>query len=138
MSKTILTPEAIKAMPHDAYMSEPQLAFFRHLLLVMQEQIIVNVAATEDHLRSNEKAADPADRASQEELDITELRVRDRERKLLKKVTSALQRIEEKTYGYCEETGEPIGIACLIARPTATLCVEAQERHERRERQFAG
>jgi DnaK suppressor protein len=138
MSKPLLTAATIKAMPQDAYMSEQQLAFFQHLLLAMQEQIIANVAATEDHLRTNEEAADPADRASQEELDITELRVRDRERKLLKKITSALQRIEEKTYGYCEETGEPIGIARLIARPTATLCIEAQERHERRERQFAG
>ena len=94
--------------------------------------------STSHHLQETEAAPDPTDRASAEEEHTLELRVRDRERKLLKKIAQALKRIEAGTYGWCEETGEPIGIARLLARSTASLTLEAQERHEQRKRQFGG
>jgi DnaK suppressor protein len=131
-----LTPQQLLAMPATDYMNGEQLAYFAHLLQSLKAEISNNAAHTGAHLRETEDAADPADRATQEEVRTLELRARDRERKLLKKVNAALRRIEDGSYGYCEETGEAIGLARLLARPTATLCVEAQERHERRERQF--
>jgi DnaK suppressor protein len=131
-----LTLQQLLAMSASEYMNSTQLAYFARLLQELKTEISANAAHTGEHLRETEDAADPADRATQEEVRTLELRARDRERKLLKKINAALRRIEEGSYGYCEETGEPIGLARLLARPTATLCVEAQERHERRERQF--
>ena len=135
MSHT-LTLQQLLAMPASDYMNSAQLAYFARLLQALKAEISANAAHTGEHLRETEDAADPADRATQEEVRTLELRARDRERKLLKKIHGALRRIEDGSYGYCEETGEAIGLARLLARPTATLCVEAQERHERRERQF--
>ncbi|CAG0962070.1 RNA polymerase-binding transcription factor DksA [Methylophilaceae bacterium] len=125
------------AMPDKDYMNEAQLEFFRQWLEKLREELARNATRTSERLRERDESADPADRATQEEERTLELRARDRERKLLKKIEAALQRIEQGTFGYCEETGEPIGIARLYARPIATLCIEAQERHERRERQFS-
>ena len=133
-----LSDSEFLAVPQSEYMSEAQLQAFK-LRLQAEEQALRNAAReTTHHLQENEVAPDPTDRASAEEEHTLELRVRDRERKLLKKIAQALQRIEDKTYGWCEETGEPIGIARLLARPTASLTLEAQERHEQRKRQFGG
>lgn len=133
----ILTLSELQSMQACDYMNEVQLAFFRNLLELLRDELTENAAQTSEHLRQRNEAADPADRATQEEERTLELRTRDRERKLLKKIDAALLRIENGTFGYCEESGEPIGLARLCARPTATLCIEAQERHERRERQFS-
>ena len=111
-----LTDQDLLKAPEREYMSEAQLAFFRQRLL---------------ELRANEITTDPSDRATLEEEYTLELRTRDRERKLLKKVEKSLRMIDGGSYGYCEETGEPIGIPRLLARPTATLSLEAQERRER-------
>jgi DnaK suppressor protein len=115
----------------DEYMNEAQLAFFKQRLVELREQILRNADDTGEHLRENEITTDPSDRATLEEEYTLELRTRDRERKLLKKVEKSLKMIEDGSYGYCEETGEPIGIPRLLARPTATLSIEAQERRER-------
>ncbi|HRH81410.1 MAG TPA: RNA polymerase-binding protein DksA [Thiobacillaceae bacterium] len=119
------------------YMNDQQLAFFKAKLLAMREEILSNARETGEHLKENEVFADPNDRATVEEENMLEQRVRDRERKLMKKINQALQRIESGEYGYCLETGEPIGIPRLLARPTAELSIEAQEKHERREKLFA-
>ena len=113
------------------YMNEAQRAFFRKRLLELRAQLLNNADDTGQHLRENEIATDPSDRATLEEEYTLELRTRDRERKLLKKVEKSLRMLDDGSYGYCEETGEPIGLARLIARPTATLSLEAQERRER-------
>jgi DnaK suppressor protein len=113
------------------YMNEAQLAFFRRRLLELRDQLLRNADDTGEHLRENEVTTDPSDRATLEEEYTLELRTRDRERKLLKKVEKSLRLIDEGAYGFCEETGEPIGIPRLLARPTATLTLEAQERRER-------
>lgn len=137
MPPGILSEEQILKMSDKDYMNEAQLAFFKAKLLMMKEDILDNARETGEHLKENEVFADPNDRATVEEENMLEQRVRDRERKLLKKIDSALRRIESGEYGYCLETGEPIGLARLIARPTAELSIEAQEKHERRERLFA-
>ena len=129
-----LTEAQLLKMPAKDYMNDAQLAFFKERLLEMQEEILSNADETTEHLRDNEVIPDPADRATIEEEHALELRTRDRERKLLKKVGQALERVESGDYGWCEETGEPIGVKRLDARPIATLCLEAQERHERKER----
>ncbi|MEQ1601847.1 MAG: RNA polymerase-binding protein DksA [Methylophilaceae bacterium] len=131
-----LDEAALLAMPPQDYMNAQQLAFFRQRLQALRDDLLKNLANTGEHLRESEEMADPADRATQEEEHTIELRTRDRERKLLHKVESALNRIERKEYGYCKETGEPIGLRRLLARPTAGLTIEAQERHELRERQL--
>jgi len=118
------------------YMSRQQMAFFKQRLLELQNELRENAGATTEHLRELSVAPDPADRATLEEEHALELRTRDRERKLLKKVQSALMRIEDGSYGYCEETGEPIGIQRLMARPTATLTIEAQERRELKQKMY--
>ncbi|MBX3666256.1 MAG: RNA polymerase-binding protein DksA [Burkholderiales bacterium] len=128
--------QALLAMPERAYMNEDQRAFFRDRLRRLRDELISNVGMTSSHLRQAEVATDPNDRATQEEEQAIELRTRDRERKLMKKIDRALAMIDEGTYGWCEETGEPIGLQRLLARPTATLCVEAQERREKRERVY--
>ena len=123
--------------PESDYMNEQHLAFFRALLTQMQNDLISRADATAVHLQEHEAAPDPADRASQEEEYALELRTRDRERKLLVKIQESLREIDSGDYGYCRDTGEPIGLRRLLARPTATLSVEAQERRERLKKQFA-
>jgi DnaK suppressor protein len=129
-SKELTEEELLKA-PEKDYMNEAQLAFFKQRLLDLRSQLLTNADDTGQHLRENEVTTDPSDRATLEEEYTLELRTRDRERKLLKKVEKSLKSIDGGTYGYCEETGEPIGVPRLLARPTATLSLEAQERRER-------
>lgn len=119
------------------YMNPDHLAFFRERLEILQDELLSNANATTDYLKGQNATPDPVDRATLEEEYALELRTRDRERKLLQKIQSALQKIEENTYGYCEDTQEPIGMKRLLARPTATLSVEAQERRELIKRQYA-
>jgi DnaK suppressor protein len=121
----------------EAYMSKEQLEHFRQILLSWKRDLMEEVDRTVSHLK--DEAAnfpDPNDRATQEEEFSLELRTRDRERKLIRKIDEALKRVEDGSYGYCLETGEEIGIKRLEARPVATLTIEAQERRERRERQY--
>lgn len=129
-----LTEKALLAMPSSAYMNPAQLAFFRDLLKKQRQDLLDNATMTIDHLRDGEAEADPNDRATIEEENSIELRIRDRERKMLPRVEAALKRIESGEYGYCEETGDPIGLRRLLARPTASYSIEAQERHESRQR----
>jgi DnaK suppressor protein len=126
-----LSEEDLLKAPEKDYMNEAQLAFFKKRLVELRDQLLQNADNTGEHLRENEITTDPSDRATLEEEYTLELRTRDRERKLLKKVEKSLRMIEDGSYGYCDETGEPIGIARLLARPTATLSLEAQERRER-------
>jgi len=127
----------LMAMPESDYMNEAQLAYFKAKLTRMRDEILENARETGEHLKENEVFADPNDRATVEEENLLEQRVRDRERKLLKKINSSLIRIEEGEYGFCQETGDPIGIPRLLARPTAELSIEAQEKHERLEKLYA-
>ncbi|MBU1396559.1 MAG: RNA polymerase-binding protein DksA [Gammaproteobacteria bacterium] len=129
-----LTEAALLKMPAAAYMNADQLAFFRSRLEAMRDEMLSNAANTGAALKENENFADPNDRASMEEEHMLEQRVRDRERKQLKKINSALKRIESGEYGWCEETGDPIGLPRLLARPTAEYSIEAQERHEMQEK----
>lgn len=131
-----LTEAELLKMSDKDYMSAAQLEFFRIKLQTLKEDILKHASETTEHLRENILVPDPADRATIEEEHALELRTRDRERKLLKKVEQALARIESGDYGWCEETGEPIGISRLIARPTANLSLEAQERRELRQKLF--
>ena len=119
----------------EEFMNERQVEYFRQKLLNWKDDILRESRETLSHLQTEtENHPDLADRASSETDRALELRTRDRQRKLIAKIDDALRRIEEGVYGYCEETGEPIGLARLDARPIATLSLEAQERHERRER----
>ena len=121
----------------EPFMSERQREYFRLKLLDWREDILKEAKETLQHLQDdNQNHPDLADRASSETDRAIELRARDRQRKLIAKIDAALQRIEDGTYGYCEETGEPISLKRLDARPIATLSIEAQERHERRERVY--
>lgn len=132
-----LTDADILAMPEEEYMNEVQLAYFRRKLLQLKQDILVNAGETTEHLREDTVVVpDPADRATIEEEHALELRTRDRERKLLKKIEQALARIDSGDYGYCEETGEPIGVGRLLARPTASLSIEAQQRRELKQKLF--
>ena len=124
------------AMPDADYMNDRQLAFFKERLKQLEQDILANAGETTEHLRETQFVPDPADRATIEEEHALELRTRDRERKLLKKVQQAIARIDSGEYGWCEETGEPIGIPRLLARPTATLSLEAQERREMRQKLY--
>jgi DnaK suppressor protein len=121
----------------EEFMNVNQRAYFRTKLVAWRNDILREARETLDHL-AEESANHPdlADRASSETDRAIELRARDRQRKLISKIDAALQRIEDGTYGYCEETGEPIGLKRLDARPIATLSIEAQERHERREKVY--
>ena len=123
--------------PEEDYMNEDHLAFFKELLTKLQEEIIDNASATTNHLQEQVVTPDPADRATLEEEYALELRTRDRERKLMSKIQSSIRAIDEGDYGYCKDTGEPIGLKRLLARPTANLSVEAQERREQLKKQFA-
>ena len=131
-----LTEAELLKMSDKDYMNAAQLDFFRQKLLTLKDDILKNASETTEHLRENILVPDPADRATIEEEHALELRTRDRERKLLKKVEQSLLSIESGEYGWCEETGEPIGIPRLLARPTANLSLEAQERRELRHKLF--
>jgi DnaK suppressor protein len=130
------TESELLRMPESEYMSERQLGFFRDRLRQLEQEILNNAGATTEHLRETQFVPDPADRATIEEEHALELRTRDRERKLLKKVQQSIARIDAGEYGWCDETGEPIGLRRLLARPTATLSLEAQERREMRQKMF--
>ncbi len=132
----IPTEAELLAMPEDDYMNDLQIAFFKHLLTEREKQLRNNAESTTEHLRETTIVPDPADRATIEEEHALELRTRDRERKLLKKVQEALRRLEKGDYGWCEETGEPIGVPRLLARPTATLSLEAQQRRELKQKLY--
>lgn len=118
------------------YMNEAQLGFFRATLTNLREELMTNAGETSEHLRDTPSVPDPADRATIEEEHALELRTRDRERKLMKKIEQSLARIESGEYGYCEETGEPIGLKRLLARPTANLSIEAQQRRELKQKMY--
>ncbi|MGF6977795.1 DnaK suppressor protein [Paraburkholderia sp. JPY465] len=135
-TKRLLTEAEILKMSDKDYMNEDQLAFFKNRLEQLQADILRNAGQTTENLRETVIVPDPVDRATIEEEHALELRTRDRERKLLKKVQQSIARIEAGDYGWCEETGEPIGIPRLLARPTATLSLEAQERRELRQKLF--
>jgi len=131
------TDAEVICMPDEEYMSDKQLAFFRLKLLHLKNDILASAGQTTEHLRSDTVVVpDPADRATIEEEHALELRTRDRERKLLRKIEQSIARIDAGDYGYCDETGEPIGVARLLARPTATLTLEAQQRRELKQKLF--
>ena len=132
------TEAELRSAPPSDYMCARQLAFFRARLIAERDALLDAAQRTTLHLQEFESPADPADRASLEEDHTLELRVRDRERKMLHKIDEALARIENGTFGWCESSGEPIGVARLLARPTATLSVEAQEVHEARRKMRGG
>jgi DnaK suppressor protein len=132
-----LTDAEVLAMPDSEYMNAKQIEFFRHKLNELKNGVLSNAGETTEHLREDTTIVpDPADRATIEEEHALELRTRDRERKLLKKIVQSIARLDSGEYGYCDETGEPIGLGRLIARPTATLSLEAQQRRELKQKMF--
>lgn len=132
-----LSDAEVMAMPDGEYMNDKQLAFFRRKLMQLRQDILNSAGETTEHLREDTVIVpDPADRATIEEEHALELRTRDRERKLLKKIEQSIARIDAADYGYCDETGEPIGVGRLLARPTATLSLEAQQRRELKQKMF--
>ena len=132
-----LSDAEVIAMPDSEYMNDKQLAYFRLKLVGLKEDILANAGQTTENLREDTVVVpDPADRATIEEEHALELRTRDRERKLLKKIEQSIGRIDSGDYGYCDETGEPIGVPRLLARPTATLSLEAQQRRELKQKMF--
>ena len=132
----LLTEDENRAMSEGDYMNAAQLAFFKNRLQELERELLKNAGETTEHLRDTVVVPDPADRATIEEEHALELRTRERERKLLKKVQQSIQSIDGGEYGWCEETGEPIGIPRLIARPTATLSLEAQQRRELKQKLY--
>ena len=134
-----ITEQEILNMPEDEYMNDIQLGFFKNKLLELESEMVQNAQKTAQALQEQDTnyIADPSDRATIEEEYALELRTRDRERKLLQKIRSSLESINNGEYGYCEDTGEPIGLKRLIARPTASLSIEAQERREKMQKHFA-
>ena len=132
-----LSMPELMAMPDTEYMNDKQVDFFRTLLRHQRDELLSNAGETTEHLREDTTIVpDPADRATIEEEHALELRTRDRERKLLKKISQSLIRLDSNEYGFCDETGEPIGLARLLARPTATLSLEAQQRRELKQKMF--
>jgi DnaK suppressor protein len=132
-----LTIDELLAMPDSEYMNDKQIEFFRANLQKQKDDLLSNAGETTEHLREDTSIVpDPADRATIEEEHALELRTRDRERKLLKKIAQSLARLDSGEYGFCDETGEPIGLARLLARPTATLSLEAQQRRELKQKMF--
>ena len=132
-----LTDAELIAMPDTEYMNDVQMAAFKSRLLKLKTDILASAGETTEHLREDSSVTpDPADRATIEEEHALELRTRDRERKLLKKIEQSIGRIDAGDYGYCDETGEPIGVGRLLARPTATLSLEAQQRRELKQKMF--
>lgn len=137
MAKRVNLPKGYRPREDEPFMNARQREYFRTKLLDWRSELLQDSSTTLEHLQEDQSpSADLADRATVETDRSIELRTRDRERKLIAKIDAALSRIEDGTYGYCEETEEPIGIRRLEARPIATLTVEAQERHERRERTY--
>ena len=138
MNQHDVLPADYQPTEDEEYMSERQLAFFRKRLVDWRDSLLEESERTLEALRDERirEVGDEVDRASREADQALDLRTRDRYRKLLRKIDSALSRIDDGSYGWCEETGEPIGLKRLLARPIATLSVEAQERHERRERVY--
>lgn len=132
-----LNDAEVVAMPDSEYMNDTQLAYFRIKLQQLKNDMHANAGETAENLREDTVVVpDPADRATIEEEHALELRTRDRERKLLKKIEQSLARIDSGEYGYCDETGEPIGVPRLLARPTATLSLEAQQRRELKQKMY--
>ena len=131
-----LTEAELLKMPESDYMNDQQLAFFRARLTEMRQEILERRAESLEQLHENEAHADPADRATAEEEHWLDLRLRERESMLLRKIDDALRRIRDKEYGYCVKTGEPIGIPRLLARPTATVCVDVKGQDEKVETHF--
>ena len=132
-----LTDAEVLAMSDDDYMNDTQLAYFRLKLVTLKNDMHMNAGETAENLREDTVVVpDPADRATIEEEHALELRTRDRERKLLKKIDQSIARIDAGDYGYCDETGEPIGVGRLLARPTATLSLEAQQRRELKQKMY--
>ena len=132
-----LSDAELLAMPDSEYMNDKQFAVFRLKLSILKQDILNSASDTTEHLREDTVVVpDPADRATIEEEHALELRTRDRERKLLKKIEQSINRIDAGDYGYCDETGEPIGVGRLLARPTATLSLEAQQRRELKQKMF--
>ena len=131
-----MSEEKLRKMPESQYMNEVQLEFFRVRLLSMREEVVAREVDVKERLHQREVFADPADRATAEEEHWLDLRLRERESLLLKKIDESLRRIQEKEYGYCEVTGEPIGIPRLLARPTATVCVDVKGQNEHIEAQY--
>lgn len=129
-----MTPDELLALPPAAYMSEAQQGFFRDLLLQQRQALQQRIDDEFGALREQDRPADEADMASREEQRQWQLRLLEREKKLLDKIDEALERMAHGEYGWCRETGEPIGLRRLLLRPTATLCIEAKEREEQRER----
>jgi DnaK suppressor protein len=137
MSMVVLKDREYRPSEEEPFMNERQREYFRRKLVRWRDDILRESRETLQHLQTeSENHPDLADRASSETDRAIELRARDRQRKLISKIDAALSRLEEGTYGFCEETGEPISIRRLEARPIATLSIEAQERHERRERVY--
>ena len=132
----LLSEEQLLQMSEKEYMNAAQLAFFKNRLQQLERDLLRNAGETTEHLRETVLVPDPADRATIEEEHALELRTRDRERKLLKKVQQSLASIDTGDYGWCEETGEPIGVPRLLARPTATLSLEAQQRRELKQKLY--
>lgn len=130
------TEEQIRAMPESDYMNDAQLEFFRHRLMEMRDEILQRQSDVRQQLHEHEQFADPADRATAEEEHWLDLRLRERESYLLRKIDESLRRIRDKDYGYCVKTGEPIGIPRLLARPTATVCVDVKGQDEKVETHF--
>ena len=133
----MLTEKALLKQPKKNYMNEEQIEFFKNLLLSQKRELLDSLKATNEHLKNQEREADENDRATLEEERWLELRIREREGKLIAKIDEALQRIKDGTYGYCEETGEEIGLKRLLVRPTATLSIEAKQRRENVEKAYS-
>ena len=133
----MLTEKSLLRQPKKNYMNDEQLKFFKDLLLGQKEEIINGLKETSEHLQNQEREADENDRASLEEERWLELRIRERESKLLNKIDQALHRIEDGSYGYCEDTGDEIGLERLLIRPTAMLSIEAKQRRESIERSYS-
>ena len=132
----LLSEAQLVKMGEKDYMNAAQLAFFKARLQQLERDLLKNAGETTEHLRETVLVPDPADRATIEEEHALELRTRDRERKLLKKVQQSIASIDAGDYGWCEETGEPIGVPRLLARPTATLSLEAQQRRELKQKLY--
>ncbi|MFK0094685.1 RNA polymerase-binding protein DksA [Pseudomonas sp. NPDC090592] len=129
-----MTEQELLCMPEAAYMDAAQLGFFRDLLLMQRTELQARISSEFELMRTFEPSSDPSDLGTVEEHRQWQLRLLEREKKLLDKIDEALERIARGEYGWCKDTGEPIGLKRLLLRPTATLCIEAKERQERRER----
>jgi DnaK suppressor protein len=132
----MLTEKALLKQAKSKYMNDEQLEFFRDLLQTQKDELVNSLRETSDHLQNQEREADENDRASLEEGRWLELRIREREGKLIQKIDEALLRITDGSYGYCEESGDEIGLERLLVRPTATLSIEAKQRRESIEKAY--